>query len=125
MIFEAALAPGLAVKQTARGAQNTLPTAGQRPPVLCSAPRRTGAIVRQPSALHRLRAFRSHPPTPSRSAPPPTEEQLDLSTRARGSFLPAALLMAEARPACFPRLIRYIRNANTPDSHGGETDSTL
>jgi hypothetical protein len=85
MSYLAALAPGLAVQRTAQGAQNNLPTAGRRPPVLYRASAgRAGAAVRQPPAFHRLRAVRSYPPTPSRSAPPPTSIGPCLSTCARG-----------------------------------------
>ena len=72
--FMAALAPGLAVKHAARGAQSNLPTAGQRPPFLTVDLESLAALTSQLSARHRLRDICSNPPTPSRSAPPPTTD---------------------------------------------------
>jgi len=62
----AALASGLAVMQAARGAQNHLPAAGQRPPVsspsAVSAPQVESQLFASPNAI--------------RSAPPPTTNGL-------------------------------------------------
>jgi hypothetical protein len=72
--FMAALAQGLAVKHTARGAQSQLPTAGQRPPFLTVDLESPADPTIKPPALHRLRGICSNPPTPSGSAPPPTTD---------------------------------------------------
>jgi hypothetical protein len=72
--FMAALAPGLAVTQTARGAQDHLPTAGQRPPFPTIGLESPADTTSEPPARHRLRDICSNPPTPSRSAPPPTTD---------------------------------------------------
>ena len=70
---------GLVVTQAARGAQNKLTTTGRRPPISRAQPgllHETAAHPVLPSALHRLRVTCSNPPTPSRSAPPPTSDRL-------------------------------------------------
>ena len=70
---------GLVVTQAARGAQVTLTTTGRRLPLFAAwfeVLEVIEAHTALPSALHRLRVTCSNPPTPSRSAPPPTSDRL-------------------------------------------------
>ena len=86
-IFEA-LVSGLAMNQAAQGAQEEPFMAGQR---LSSCTIAVSPQDREPSPRHGLRVNCSPPPNTSKVGPPPTEEQIDLSTCVRGGFLfPAA-----------------------------------